>query len=1022
MDRSVWYAVGALSFAGGLALIFWATVVSGPTPDRMATKPWQQFQSKTASIGTKEDPFARRRYDWVRLRDPSSGQIPANIRKKELAFAKQLPKKAQATSTWNQRGPTNIGGRTRALAYDVSDPSGNTILAAGVSGGMWRTTDGGKTWARTFEPSQRPNVTTVVQDTSGGKTEVWYAGTGELIGNTAGDRNAPAYYKGTGIFKSTDGGQTWRQLSSTESDPGAFETPFDYVHRVRIDPSNAKQDEVYAATYDKIFRSTDGGQSWMAVLEGNVRDRGNYSSMTDVAVTSQGVVYATLGSGGDQCGLFRSPDGTTWTEITPAGWPGGTACQNDFFRTVMDVNPSDESEVWFLAYAPGHGPTVGGTPIGHVLWKYDADTGGWTNYSEYLPPRGTFGTFASQRGYDLLVEVHPDNPALVYAGGVNLWGIDVDGAAEQAASWIGGYSVQGLPTFYRGDGGDPQHPDQHAIAFHPTNPNEMLTGSDGGVHRTDNNQAVAEDGGVTYTSLNNGYFTTQFYHVCMNTNPQDPTIMGGMQDNGTWFTQSLDPTTAWNREQGADGAECEIVYSEDADATFRYASSQGGRVTQRKYVDGQRVEEAPAFPSNADGQFFIHPFEVDPAAPSTMYYPAGDSIYRNVSLRTEPTEAWQQLPASLPSGYAVTTLEASTTNDAHVLYYGATDADGDNTPEAARLYRAEEARGAFAPTEVTGASFPDGAFPSDIAVDPRSSDSVLVAFSNYGVTSLFYSTDGGETWTNVEGNLGSSSSGPSVRSVAILPQPGKDQTTYYVATSVGLYSTTALGRSTTWTRESPNGIGNVVVNDVEARLSDGQVVAGTHANGVYSTDLPVPAQITEFEASRNEDARGVTLTWRIPRAISPRIELEHRYRDRPFDDRPPLEQTSPRTYRYQVDSLPAGPHTFRVRQIEGPSTTRLLETTNVVVPTEGAYDLTQPAPNPFRRTTTMRLTVKEQQPVRAVLYNTLGQRVATVLDNTLSANRPVDLRVSGDGLASGVYFLRVHGNNFEATRKVVLVE
>lgn len=1024
MRQSVRYTVGALLLTGGLLIGLWGTGFFGDEASPTTSKPWQQFQSKTASIGTKEDPFARRRYDWIRLRDPETGRIPSNIREKELTFAKRLPKKIRKADTWNPRGPANIGGRTRALAYDMSDPSGETILAAGVSGGMWRTTDGGQTWTRTFEPGQRPNVTTVVQDTSGGKTEVWYAGTGELIGNTAGDRNAPAYYRGDGIFKSTDGGRTWQQLASTTSDPGQFDTPFDYVHRVRIDPSNTDQGEIYAATYDKIYRSTDGGESWTAVLEGNVSGQGNFASMTDVAVTSEGVVYATLGSDGDQCGLFRSPNGLTWTEITPAGWPGGTSCENDFFRTVLDVNPSDESEVWFLSYAPGYGPTVDGNPINHVMWKYDADTGGWTNYSEYLPPRGTFGTFASQRGYDMLVEVHPENPGLVYAGGVNLWGVNVGGSAENAATWIGGYNIRGLPTFYRGEGDDPQHPDQHAIDFHPTNANEMLTGSDGGVHRTVNNQAVVEDGGVEYTSLNNGYFTTQFYHVCMNDNPQDPTIMGGMQDNGTWRTRSSDPATPWSREQGADGAECEIVYSQEEEATYRYASTQGGRITQRKYEDGDQVGESQADPGAVSGRFFIHPFEIDPADPSIMYYPAGDSIYRNTSLHTQPAEAtaWRQLSTSLPSGYVVTALGASTTNDEHVLYYGATDADGDNTSEVARLYRVEDANGAFGPTEVTGASFPDGAFPSDIEVDPRSSDSVLVAFSNYGVSSLFYSTDGGETWTNVEGNLGSSVSGPSVRSVAILPQPGKDQTTYYVGTSVGVYSTTSLSSNTTWRQESPNGIGNVVVNDVEARSADGQVLAGTHANGVYSAALPVPVEIVDFETTTDEEARSVTLTWRIPQALSPRIELEHLYRGRPFDGQARLKQPSPRTYRYQADSLPAGPHTFRVRQIEGPSTVRTLKTADVVVPTDGAYDLTRPAPNPFRRTTSMRLTVKKQQPVRATLYNALGKRVATVLDETLSSNSPVDLRVSGEGLASGVYFLRVRGDDFEVTRKVVLVE
>jgi len=952
----------------------------------------------------------------MRLRNPETGRIPPDIREKELALAKQLPKRLRKTSAWNRRGPTNIGGRTRALAYDMSDPSGNTILAAGVSGGMWRTTDGGETWTRTFEPGQRPNVTTVVQDTSGGKTDVWYAGTGELIGNTAGDRNAPAFYKGDGIFKSTDGGQTWQPLASTTSNPAAFESPFDFVYRVRIDPSNTSEDEVYAAAYDNIFRSTDGGEQWTSVLQGNVSNQNAVASQTDIAVTSTGVVYATLSSDGAQCGLFRSTNGVDWQEITPSGWPGGQSCDGDYFRTVLDVNPSDESEVWFLGYAPGHGPSVNNEPIGHVLWKYDADEDTWTNYSEYLPPRGTFGTFASQRGYDLDLQVHPSNSNLLFAGGVNLWRIDVSAPSRESAAWIGGYNPGRGAALYEPSGSDPQHPDQHTMAFHPTDPTVMLTGSDGGVHRTDDNLAEG-DGGVTYTSLNNGYFTTQFYHVCMNPDPNDPTIMGGMQDNGTWRTDSSDPTRPWSRQQGADGGECEILNAQDEDRVYTYASAQGGRINQYPL-------NRSAYPERATGRLFIHPFEIDPADSEVMYYPAGDSLYRHTRLESSPSDqsVWNAVPDVASDGYLITTLEASRRNDSHVLYFGATDADGDATPEPARLYRLSNARSNTTPTEITGASFPDGAFPSDIAVAPRSSDTLLVAFSNYGVSSLFHSTDGGDTWTDVEGNLGASPGGPSVRSVAILPQPGKDQTTYYAATSVGLYSTTSLSSNTNWKKESANGIGNVVVNDVETRPSDGQVLAGTHANGVYSSNLPVPVEVTDFQQSIDKQKRSATLAWSVSNGVSPRIKLQHLYRGEPFEERGSLEQPDPRTYRYQVDSLPTGPHTFRIRQVEGPSTTRTLETVEVVIPTEGAYDLTPPTPNPFQQSTTMRLAVREDQRVRAAVYNTLGQRVATILNESLSANRPIDLRLTDENLASGVYFVRIRGQTFKATQKVVLVE
>ena len=1006
------YAAGALLLVG---LSVSALLLFDASDSRSPSAPWQQFQSPTSSVGTDEDPFARQRYRWMRLRDPETGRIPNNIREKELAVAKRLPKRRATATSWTQRGPGNIGGRTRALAYDVTDPSGNTILAAGVSGGMWRTTDGGSTWTRTFDPAQRPNVTTVVQDSSGGSAETWYAGTGELIGNTAGDRNAGAFYKGDGIFKSTDGGQTWQQLPSTTSDPAEFDNKFDFIYRVRVDPSNDTQEEVYAATYDQIVRSTDGGSTWTTVLQGDISGTGTFASQTDVAVTSTGVVYATMSSDGDRCGLFRSTDGLTWTNITPSGWPGGLTCSNDYFRTVLDVNPSDESEVWFLAYAPGHGPTADGRPISHVMWKYDAQSGTWTNYSDYLPPRGTFGRFATQRGYDMHIQVHPTAENQIFVGGVNLWRVDASGSPSDDAAWIGGYQPGGSALLYQPAGSERQHPDQHTLTFNPNDPLEMLTGSDGGVHRTTDNLA-AGDGGVKYTSLNNEYFTTQFYHVCMNPDPTDPTIMGGMQDNGTWRTSSLDPSVDWSRQRSGDGADCEIVNEQNGSETFRYASSQNGFISQYP-------TNTAAYPQGSTGRFFIHPFEIDPADPSVMYYPAGDTLYRHDDMENNPSQQsnWAALANVVPAGYLITTLEASRRNSAHVLYFGATDADGDATSEPARLYRLDQARSSFTPTEVTGAAFPDGAFPSDIAVSPVSGDEVIVAFSNYGITSLFYSDDGGQSWTDVEGNLGNTPSGPSVRSVSILPQPGANKTTYYAATSVGLYSTTSLSGSTNWTLESPDGIGNVVVNDVETRPSDGQVVVGTHANGVFSRNLPVPVELTNFQSSVQKEDRRITLTWNVNGGISPRLEVEHTYRGQPFDTTNTLEETTPGAYEYAVDSLPAGPHRFRIAQIEGPTEKRTLREAEVVLEPEGAYELTKPAPNPFESSTSMRLTVRESQPVEAMVYNSIGQRVSVLLNRPLGANQPVDLRVTGDNLSSGVYFVNIRGDTFEVTRKVVFV-
>ena len=220
----------------------------------------REYPGFESSVGSREDPAARARYEWMRLRDPVSGEIPEGIRERELTYARTLPAKEErllkgsGVAEWAQYGPYNVGGRTRALALDVSDETANTILAGGVSGGMWRSTDGGSTWTKTTQATQLHSVTCIAQDTRTGNRSTWYYGTGEYKGNSASGENA--YYNGDGIFKSTDNGLTWNQLSTTASGtPQTFESNFDYIWNIKVDPTNGN---VYAATYGAIYKSTDG--------------------------------------------------------------------------------------------------------------------------------------------------------------------------------------------------------------------------------------------------------------------------------------------------------------------------------------------------------------------------------------------------------------------------------------------------------------------------------------------------------------------------------------------------------------------------------------------------------------------------------------------------------------------------------------------------------------------------------------------------------------------------------------------
>ncbi|MGB2698421.1 MAG: hypothetical protein WBD28_11270, partial [Candidatus Zixiibacteriota bacterium] len=130
-----------------------------------------------ASEGTKEDPHARARYKWLLLRDPATNEIPRDIGRRELALVKNLAQQTMGqnlavTTEWIARGPRNIGGRTKALALDVTDES--TILAGCVSSGMYKSTDGGAYWTKTTAPDQLHSVSCIAQNKAPGKDSIWY--------------------------------------------------------------------------------------------------------------------------------------------------------------------------------------------------------------------------------------------------------------------------------------------------------------------------------------------------------------------------------------------------------------------------------------------------------------------------------------------------------------------------------------------------------------------------------------------------------------------------------------------------------------------------------------------------------------------------------------------------------------------------------------------------------------------------------------------------------------------------------
>lgn len=791
-----------------------------------------------------EEANGSKAWNFMRLRDPNTGTIPPNIRRNELAFAATLPQTDNGRSTtWESRGPNNLGGRTRALALDVTNE--NIILAGQVSGGMWRSTDGGAHFTKCTQPGQLHSTTCVVQDKRAGKTNVWYYGTGEHYGivNAAGFSSPMS---GDGIFKSTDGGVSWNQLSSTVSGTPATlyqKRDFDFVWEIVTDATNTAQDEVYAATVNGIWRSIDGGTSWTPVLGLDTSVTG-ISNYTDIAITPTGVLYAAISSETPSKGIWRSEDGITWANITPAGFP------NSYERIEIGIAPSDESKFYFIAYAPSAGTT------GHALYHYQYVSGNgtgaggvWNNRTANIPDEHCLGfytfdfrEYSSQTGYDMYVVIHPTNPNIVFLGGTNIYR-SLDGFTTPAYEWVGGYQCD--TNKYSNYIYPNHHPDQHKLLFLPSNNSIAISGNDGGLMKTTNVMASP----ITWQYMNNGYNTGQFYSCAIEPgNTTNQTIIGGLQDNGTFFTNTLDYASDWKHVFYGDGGYCAITRNR----TNYYLSWQTGKIFKFDIDDNGTVNNLTRIdPTGGSSYQFIAPFILDPLDDNRMYLCTGRTISRNDSLGAIPltgneyntiTQGWSKLNGTSTGGSLssprISCLDMSEANT-NILYFGT---------EQGQVYRVDSCRtnNAVIKTPLISAQFPAGAYVSCIEVDRLNQNNVLVTFSNYGVRSIFYSTDGGSTWASISGNLeenaNGTGNGPSVNWAHIY----NDGTVikYYVGTSTGLYSTETLnGDNTVWEQEGANTIGNLVINMITSRVHDQNIVVATHGNGMYSNKVYVPSSV-----------------------------------------------------------------------------------------------------------------------------------------------------------------------------------
>ena len=883
-------------------------------------------------------------WQYERLKNPITNKIPDDIRKKELAFSKKLPIKKEAyqyknnkikSANWVSEGPNNQGGRTKDIIPDISNPQ--ILIAAAAEGGAWRSIDGGKNWTSVTDPTFIQNVTSIVQDTRGGKTNNWYYGTGEYYANFWPDGNGLGGLLGNGVYKSNDNGQTWVPLVNTQSNSPAYSFhPFQIVWNLDINESNLEQDEIWAACLGGVYGSVDGGETWEYSISG-AGDLSEISHFSSVSVTTGGRIYAALGAGINS-GIYFTDNKSDWTNITPSFWPASVQ------RIVITNAPSNDNILYVVATTPGFG-IEGEEGDFSSLWRYNNEFGTWTDLSQNLPDYvDPVAGFQTQTGYDVILKVKPDDENFVIIGGTNLYRT-TNGFATKLNSdnWIGGYATDNNIDMYIN-----HHPDQHGFFFLPSNPKVVFSAHDGGISKSNDITANL----VAWEYLNNGYTTTQFWSVAIDhVSANNGFLSGGLQDNGSYLDMTPNTKSDWRITGGGDGMVTAIADG----STHLYVSSQEGDIYRIDLSENVALVK----PAGADNFDFKTPYILDSNNPNVMFLAAGDKVWRNSNLlaipngNDEPTSInWEVFNGVVD--YQNVTALATTKAKNNLLYVG------DN---GGQIYKITNAADINSPLEnISSSDFPNANI-SAIATNPNDENCILVSYSNYGVISMFYSNNGGSSWSAVSGNLeefsDGSGNGPSIRDVKILPV--SDGLVYFAATSTGLYSTSTLnGSDTKWNLEAPVEIGNTVVETIDVRPVDGKVVIGTFGKGAFSSKFTT----TDIGKDNNEIPNKFILSQNYPNPFNPSTIIK-----------------------YTIPSI-----------ISNSSITSGVKSTEI---------------SPFSRNDNMHVTLK--------IYDVLGKEVATLVnENQLAGNYSVTFDASN--LSSGVYLYKLSVDNFIESKKMILTK
>ena len=885
--------------------------------------------------------------EWELTIDPATGRPhPERVFKlqEELAEQAKFSKvPGENTNNWVERGPNDVGGRTRAVMFDPNDATNKRVFAGGVSGGLWVNndiTDVNSSWAEVDIP-QNLAITCITYDPN--NTNIFYVGTGESY--VQGDVN------GNGVWQSTNGGSTWSRIFGGRTGDSYFvegpkltvNTPAsiagDYAialpafgpaltsisgNLVLVDDGSAAPNEGCSALTNSavingniavvirgncnftdkvlnaqnagaiavvvvdnvegalvsmsgdepsinipsVFISKSDGDAIIAQLSGgvNISLQGssnsvllgryvtpgiqhvndikirNNNGVSEVYVAAAPSFYSDSSPfgilGAEEYGLYRSiNEGVSWSKVTLPDTGGSSEyIPNDIevsadntiwlsttnlvgttsagsgtilsslngtaFRVKKEILNGERTELALSATNPNKIYALAelssaSTEVVTII----STTDGFTTDTTLNVPNDAQGEVftRSQAFYDLVIEVDPNNDAIVYIGG-----IDLHRSSDSGVSWTQ------ISDFY-GGGSPTVHPDQHALVFDPTDSNKAIVGNDGGVYYA-RSFTDAVSGSLlqklrAIEGRNKNYNTLQFYHAGIGQETVSEKFLAGAQDNGGLLINNANAGLNGSIEatNGGDGAYMFV----DKDNEYLVSSTQNGRFEYRNYTTGDFVY----FISGTEGGQFITPAALNSS--ENYLFSDGSNLNEINRYQLGATSATSDVISNVGLSGSCTAFKVSPFSSTTLLV------GTDN----GKLFRVTNSTSPFPGfTDITSNNFIGSI--SSIAFGATQND-IIVTFHNYGVISVYYSSNAGASWQSKEGNL------PDLPVKAVMVNPlNPDEV--ILGTELGVWGTANFNDANPSWSQAQNGMKDVKVTSFDLRTSDNTVLASTYGRGMFT--------------------------------------------------------------------------------------------------------------------------------------------------------------------------------------------